>query len=152
CSRCTDDGRYTLQVIFNPGVDLTLAQVLVQNRVSLALPVLPDAVKRLGVTVKKKSPGVLLFVVLYSPNGSRDNLYLSNYASIQIKDELARARGVWDVILFGGQEYGLRVWLDPDRLAARNLTAGDVVKALREQNAQVMAEPAGQPPAADKGL
>jgi RND family efflux transporter MFP subunit len=148
CSRCTDDGRYTLQVIFDPGVDLTLAQVLVQNRVSLALPLLPDAVKQIGVTVKKKSPGVLLFVVLYSPDASRDTLALSNYASIQLKDELARAPGVGEVVLFGGQEYGLRIWLDPDRLAARNLTAGDVTKALRDQNAQVAAEPVGQPPAA----
>ncbi|HJT76845.1 MAG TPA: efflux RND transporter permease subunit, partial [Gemmataceae bacterium] len=140
CSRSTDDGRYTLQVIFAPGVDLTLAQVLVQNRVNLALLMLPDVVKQRGVTFEKKCPGVLLFVLLYSPDGSRGELALSNYASLQIQDELARVRGVGDVTKFGGQDYGMRIWLEPDRLAARNLAAGDVVKALETQNAQVTGE------------
>src|SRR5919205_370133 len=104
-SQCTNDGTYTLTVTFKLGVDLNLAQVLVQNRVNLALPQLPDVVKQTGVTTKKRSPDILLIVSLYSPDGSRDNLYLSNYATIQLVDELARVEGIGDVRLFGQKDY-----------------------------------------------
>lgn len=144
-SRCTDDGRYTLTVTFKPGTDLNVAQVLVQNRLSLALPRLPDLVKQRGMATKKNSPGALLLVSLFSPDNSRDTLYLSNYAAVQIKDELARLPGVYDVILFGQRECALRVWLDPNKLAARDLTAADVTRALTEQKAQVTAGPPVQP-------
>jgi multidrug efflux pump subunit AcrB len=138
-SQCTE-GTCTLHVTFERGVDLKIAQVLVQNRVSLALPVLPDAVKFGAVSVKRKSPGVLLFVSLSSPDGSRDTPFLSNYAKLALQDELSRLPGVDDITTLGPRDYGLRVWVDPDKLAARNLTATDVVQALREQNVQL-----GQP-------
>ncbi|MBP7933147.1 MAG: efflux RND transporter permease subunit [Phycisphaerae bacterium] len=145
-SQCTNDGVYSLTVTFKLGTNLDMAQVLVQNRVSLALPVLPDVVKQTGVTTKKKSPSVLLVVNLLSPDGRYDQLYLSNYATTQIKDHLARLDGVGDVTLFGQQDYSMRVWLDPEKLAARNLTADDVTSALKEQNVQVAAGQIGQPP------
>src|SRR5262245_60818197 len=115
-SQCTNDGTYTLTVTFKHGVDLNMAQVLVQNRVALAQPILPDLVKRRGVAVKKKSPSVLMIVNLYSPRGTRDNLYLSNYATIQLKDELSRLDGVGDVTYLGQRDYSMRLWLDPDRM------------------------------------
>src|SRR6516165_9897732 len=121
-----NDGSFTLTVTFKPGVDLNFAQVLVQNRVNLALPLLPDVVKQAGVTTRKRNPDILLIVSIYSPHDRYDQLYLSNYATIQVKDELARVAGVGDVFIFGQQDYSMRVWLDPDRLASLNLTAGDV--------------------------
>src|SRR5262249_25289657 len=150
-SQCNNDGSYSLTVTFKLGVDLDTAQVQVQNRVSQALPMLPDVVKATGVTVKKQSPSILLVVNLYSdinPATGRpyyDQLYLSNFATIQVKDALAGVEGVGDVMLFGQQDYSMRVWLDPDKLAARNLTAGDVIRVLREQNVQVAAGQVGQP-------
>jgi multidrug efflux pump len=138
-SQSTNDGSYSLTVTFKPGVNLNFAQVLVQNRVNLALPLLPDVVKQTGVTTRKRSPDILLIVSLYSPDGRYDQLYLSNYALIQIKDELARLEGVGDVIMFGSRDYSMRVWVDPEKLAERNLNAGDVVNAIREQNTQVAA-------------
>jgi len=146
-SQCTNDGAYNLTVTFKLGTDLDMAQVLVQNRVSMALPTLPDVVKQTGVTTKKKSPNIMLVVNLFSPDGRYDQLYLSNYATIQVKDELARLEGVGDVTFLGQQDYSMRVWLDPEKLASRNLTSGDVVGALREQNVQVAAGQIGQPPA-----
>jgi multidrug efflux pump subunit AcrB len=145
-SQCTNDGAYTLTVTFNLGVDLNMAQVLVQNRVALAQPILPDLVTRKGVTVKKKSPSVLMIVNLYSPDGSRDNLYLSNYATIQLRDELARLPGVGDITYLGQRDYSMRLWLDPEKMSSRNLTASDVVQAIQQQNAQVAAGQIGQPP------
>jgi RND family efflux transporter MFP subunit len=133
-SRCTDDGRYTLAVTFARGVDLPTMQVLVQNRVSLALPVLPDVLKQTGVTVRRGAPGVQLIATLSSPGGRFDGIYLGNYAAIQLRDELARLPGVARVQLVGDQDYVLRLWLDLDRLAARKLSAADVVRALEEQN------------------
>src|SRR3954452_20841398 len=133
-SQCTNDGSYSLTVTFQPGVNLNFAQVLVQNRVNLALPQMPDVVKQTGVTTRKRNPDILMIVSLFSPDGSRDNLYLSNYATIQIKDELARVEGVGDILLFGQQDYSMRVWVDPEKLASRGMTAGDVTNALREQN------------------
>src|SRR5215470_2943339 len=138
-SQCTNDGTYNLTVTFQNGVDLNMAQILVQNRASLAQPILPDLVKRRGVTVKKKSPNVLMIVNLYSPDDSRDSLYLSNYATIQLKDELARLPGVGDISYLGQRDYSMRVWLDPGKMSFRKLTASDVVKAIEQQNVQVAA-------------
>src|SRR5579871_6000795 len=147
-SQCTNDGTYTLTVTFHNGVDLNMAQVLVQNRVSLAQPILPDLVKRRGVTVKKKSPSMLMIVNLFSPDQSRDNLYLSNYATIQLRDELARLNGVGDITYLGQRDYSMRLWLDPEKMAMRNLSASDVVQAIEQQNTQVAAGQLGQPPVA----
>jgi multidrug efflux pump subunit AcrB len=145
-SQCTNDGSYALTVTFQHGIDLNIAQVLVQNRVALAQPILPDLVKRRGVTVKKKSPNVLMIVNLYSPDGSRDSLYLSNYATIQLKDELSRLQGVGDISYIGQRDYSMRVWLDPGKMSFRQLTANDVVTAVAAQNVQVAAGQLGQPP------
>ena len=151
-SQSTNDGGYNLTVTFALGTNLDMAQVLVQNRVSLALPKLPDVVKTTGVSTKKKSPSILLVVNLFSDTDKAtnkpiyDQLYLSNYATIYIRDELVRLKGVGDVSFLGQQDYSMRVWLDPERLAARGMTAGDVVNALKEQNVQVAAGRIGQPP------
>src|ERR1700675_1925269 len=151
-SQSNNDGSYTLDVTFELGTNVNMAQVLVQNRVAIAEPTLPDVVRAIGVTVKKQSPDILLGVSLYSednPETGRpyyDQLYLSNYATIQLKDALARVEGIGDVIIFGQQDYSMRVWLDPDKLQSRNLTAGDVIRVLREQNVQVAAGQIGQPP------
>jgi multidrug efflux pump len=145
-SQCTNDGGYNLTVTFEVGTDLDMAQVLVQNRVNLALPSLPNEVKQTGVSVKKKSPSILLVVNLISPTGKYDQLYLSNYATIRLRDELAQVKGVGDVTYLGQLDYSMRAWLDPDRMAARDLSASDVVAALREQNVQVAAGSLGRPP------
>ncbi|HWB00320.1 MAG TPA: multidrug efflux RND transporter permease subunit [Pirellulales bacterium] len=146
-SQSTNDGVYALTVTFRPGTDLNLAQILVQNRVALAQPILPPLVTRRGVTVKKKSPSVLMIVNLFSPDRSRDNLYLSNYATIQLRDELCRLNGVGDISFLGQRDYSMRVWLDPNQMAVRNLSAADVVHAIEQQNVQVAAGQIGQPPA-----
>ncbi|NBO92763.1 MAG: efflux RND transporter permease subunit [Planctomycetia bacterium] len=151
-SQCTNDGTYSLTVTFNLGVNLNMAQVLVQNRVAQAMATLPDAVKLTGVTTKKKSPSILLVVNLYSEKDEEtgkaafDQLYLSNYATIQLRDQLARLEGVGDVTMLGQQDYSMRVWVDPEKLASRNLTAGDVTRVLKEQNVQVAAGRLGAPP------
>src|SRR2546429_712285 len=145
-SQCTNDGNYTLTVTFKPGSDLNISQVLVQNRESLAEPILPDLVKRRGISVKKKSPNVLMIVNLLSHDGSRTSLELSNYATIQLRDELARLEGVGDITYLGQRDYSMRLWLDPEKMAVRNLTANDVVRAIEQQNAQVAAGQIGQPP------
>src|SRR4051794_36168636 len=151
-SQSSNDGSYTLDVTFALGTDINLAQVLVQNRVAIATPSLPDVVKATGVTVRKRSPDILLVVNLYSEDDpatgrpAYDQLYLSNYATINLQDALARLEGVGDIFSFGGQDYSMRVWLDPDKLASRNLSAGDVIRVLREQNVQVAAGQIGQPP------
>jgi multidrug efflux pump subunit AcrB len=152
-SQCTNDGSYNLTVTFKHGVDLNMAQVLVQNRVVLAVPMLPDVIKQTGVNVKKKSPDILLALAINSPptedhpKGVYDQLYLSNYALIQVKDQLARLPGVSDVLMLGQRDYSMRIWVDPDKLAARSMTAGDVVRAIREQNQQVATGQIGQQPA-----
>ena len=145
-SQCTNDGAYNLTVTFDLGTDLNMAQVLVQNRVSLALPQLPRQVQVQGVSTKKKSPSILLVVNLLSPDGRYDDLYLSNYATIQIKDELLRIYGVGDVTYLGQRDYSMRAWLDPRKMAARNLTTADVVRAVQAQNVQVAAGQIGQQP------
>ena len=152
-SRCTNDGQMFLDVTFELGTNLDTAQVLVQNRVSVAEAKLPEDVKRIGVTTKKKSPSILLCVNLVSekrPDGSfyYDQLYLSNYASLSVKDDLARVKGVGDVTFLGPRDYSMRVWLDPQKLASLGMTAADVIKAIREQNVQVAAGRLGQPPVA----
>ncbi len=141
-----NDGNYSLTVTFKHGVDMNLAQVLVQNRVSLAMPLLPDVIKATGVTTKKQAPDILLAIGVYSPDNTYDQLYLSNYALIHLQPELSRLPGISDVRMFGQRDYSMRIWLDPDKLAVRNLTAGDVVNALREQNLQVAAGQVGQSP------
>lgn len=146
-SQSTNDGGYNLTVTFEVGTDLDMAQVLVQNRVNLATPSLPPEVKQTGVSVKKKSPSILLLINLISPQRSYDQLYLSNFATLRLRDELAAIRGVGDVSQLGQLDYSMRVWLDPARMAARNLTASDVVAALREQNVQVAAGALGRAPA-----
>src|SRR5438270_603371 len=145
-SSCTNDGNYTLTVTFRPGADLNIAQVLVQNRESLAEPILPDLVKRRGISVKKKSPNVLMIVNLFSKDESRTSLELSNYATIQIRDELSRLRGVGDITYLGQRDYSMRLWLDPQKLAAYNLNTQDVIQAVQAQNIQVAAGQIGQPP------
>ena len=150
-SKCTNDGQMNLDVTFELGTNLDTAQVLVQNRVAVAQAKLPEEVKRIGVTTKKKSPSILLCVNLVSakrPDGTYyyDQLYLSNFATLSVKDDLARINGVGDVSFLGPRDYSMRVWLDPDKLAARDLTANDVINAVREQNRQVAAGRLGQPP------
>jgi hydrophobe/amphiphile efflux-1 (HAE1) family protein/NodT family efflux transporter outer membrane factor (OMF) lipoprotein len=145
-SQATGDGVMTLTVTFKLGTDIDKAQVQVQNRVSQALPKLPEEVRRLGVTTVKQSPDLTMVVHLFSPNGRYDEVYLRNYATLQVKDVLARIPGAGDVEVFGSGDYAMRVWLDPDKIAARNLTASDVVNAIREQNVQVAAGAIGQQP------
>ncbi len=150
-SQCTNDGAYMLTITFELGTDLNVAQVLVQNRVQLAMPVIPSIVQQQGVAVKKKSPNIMMIVNLISDKDAaghylRDDLYLSNYATIQIKDELLRLPGVGDVTFLGERDYSMRAWLDPEKLATRNMTADDVVNALNEQNIQVAAGQVGQQP------
>ncbi len=145
-SQCTNDGAYTLTVTFKLGMDSDMAQVLVQNRVSLALPVIPILVQNEGITVKKMSPNTLMIVNLMSPDGSKDNIFLSNYATINVKDELGRLQGIAGITYLGQRDYSLRAWLDPDKLAARGLSGMDVVTAIAQQNNQVAAGQIGQPP------
>ena len=146
-SQSMADGSMTLTVTFALGTDLDNAQVQVQNRVAQALPRLPAEVQRIGVTTEKSSPDMLMVVHLTSPDERYDMLYLSNFAHLQVRDELRRIDGVGDVQVFGGGEYSMRVWLDPNRLASRHLTASDVVRGIREQNVQVAAGVLGAPPA-----
>ncbi|WP_050403809.1 efflux RND transporter permease subunit [Bradyrhizobium embrapense] len=141
------DGTYTLTVTFKIGTDLNFAQVLVQNRVSSALSQLPAAVQNQGVTVQKRSTSILLFVTLTSPNKTYDSLFLSNYATINIRDELSRLPGVGNVTVFGAGQYSMRVWLDPNKLQARGLMPQDVVQAIQQQSQQVTAGQVGAPPA-----
>ena len=145
-SQSTGDGNLTITVTFRIGTDLNVAQMLTQNRVQDALSRLPDDVQRLGVQVRKAIPSILLAIHLYSPDKSRDTFYLSNYATLHIKDVLARLPGVGDVQFLGGREYAMRIWLDPDKAAAYDLSAGDVLAALRAQNLQVSAGILNQPP------
>lgn len=147
-SQCSADGSLTITVTFELGTNVDIAQVQVQNRVDVAKPRLPEEVRNIGVTVKKRSPDMLLAISLYSPDNSRDKLYLTNYAITQMNDRLARIKGVSDVTVFGAREYSMRIWLNPDRLAHVGMTAGEVVKSLREQNRQVAAGKLNQPPLA----
>lgn len=145
-SYSTADGSMSLTITFKLGTDLDQAQVLVQNRVSIAEPRLPEDVRRIGVTTTKSSPDLMMVVHLLSPNDRYDQLYVSNYARTRIRDLIVRLDGVGDVILFGEREYALRVWLDPQKLSAYGMTSGDVVEALRQQNVQVSGGSIGGPP------
>jgi hydrophobic/amphiphilic exporter-1 (mainly G- bacteria), HAE1 family len=145
-STSASDGSYTLTVTFNIGTDLDAAQILVQNRVASALASLPQPVQAQGVTVQKRSTAILLFVTLTSPDARYDSLYLANYATINLKDELARLPGVGNVNVFGAGQYSMRMWLDPDKLKARNLNAQDVVQSLQQQSQEVAAGQVGMPP------
>ncbi|MBR0654645.1 efflux RND transporter permease subunit [Plastoroseomonas arctica] len=147
-SQSTGDGRVAISIVFRQGIDVDQAQVLVQNRVAIAEPRLPEDVRRLGVTVRKASPDFLMVVHMLSPDGSRSPEYVSNYATLTIKDRLARLEGVGDAQVFGARDYAMRVWLDPDRVAARGMSAGDVVAALQRANVQVAAGAIGQAPRA----
>ncbi|WP_119462822.1 multidrug efflux RND transporter permease subunit [Rhodospirillaceae bacterium SYSU D60014] len=150
-SQATGDGSLSLTITFKLGTDLDAAQVLVQNRVAVAEPRLPETVRRLGVTVRKNSPDMLMVIHLSSPDGSRDPLYVSNYATLQVRDVLSRIDGVGDVRVFGARDYAMRIWLDPDKVAARGMTAGEVVAALRSQNVQVASGVLNQPPVPTPG-
>jgi len=145
-SQSNGDGSYALTITFKLGTNLDTAQVLTQNRVNLALPLLPEDVRRNGVAVKKQSASMMMVVNLVSPDNRFDALYLGNYAILQLKDALARVNGVGDISIFG-YEYSMRIWLDPEKLSARGLAAEDVVSAIREQNVQVAAGTIGAPPA-----
>ncbi|HTT09230.1 MAG TPA: multidrug efflux RND transporter permease subunit [Gammaproteobacteria bacterium] len=146
-SQSTSDGQMQLTLTFEIGTNLDIAQMQVQNRVSNALPKLPEDVRRLGVTTAKRSPDILLVIHLISPSKRYDQLYLSNYALLNIRNELLRLPGVGDARIFGAGDYGMRLWLDPEKIAALNLTATDIVNAVREQNVQVAAGTVGQSPA-----
>jgi hydrophobe/amphiphile efflux-1 (HAE1) family protein/NodT family efflux transporter outer membrane factor (OMF) lipoprotein len=148
-SQATADGVMTLTVTFNLGTDPDKAQVQVQNRVQQVLPKLPEEVRELGVTTTKQSPDLTMVVHLFSPNNRYDEVYVRNYATLQVKDVLARIPGAGDVEVFGSGDYAMRIWLNPDKLAERNLTASDVVAAIREQNVQVAGGVVGQPPTRD---
>jgi multidrug efflux pump len=145
-SQSTSDGNMTLSITFKLGTNLDTAQVLVQNRVAIAIPVLPPDVQRIGVTTKKQSPDITMVVHLVSPDGSLDSLFTSNYALLQVRDELARVDGVGDINVFGAREYSMRIWLDPNKISSRGLTAQDLVTAIQEQNVQVAAGIIGAPP------
>src|SRR5271166_5126482 len=152
-SQSNNDGSYTLDVTFEIGTNTNMAQVLVQNRVAIAEPSLPDVVRAIGVTTKKRAADILLAISLDSEVNPADGkpyydaLYMSNFATIQLKDAISRLEGVGDVFVMGQQDYSMRVWLDPDKLASRNLTVSDAIRVLREQNVQVAAGQIGQPPA-----
>ncbi len=145
-SSSTSDGKVQITITFELGTDLNEAQVLVQNRVNSALPRLPEDVRRLGIIARKQSPDLTLAAQFFSPDGSRDVAYLANYVTLQIRDRVARIKGVADANSLGGQDFTMRIWLDPEKLSARSLTAGDVTRALREQNLQIAAGSLGQPP------
>ncbi|MGR8952710.1 MAG: efflux RND transporter permease subunit [Gammaproteobacteria bacterium] len=149
-SQSTNSGSMALTITFKPGTNMDKAQVLVQNRVALAEPKLPEEVRRQGISVKKRSPDLSLVVNLISPDKRYDSVYLSNYALLQLKDTLARLPGVGDIAIFGARDYSMRLWLNPEKIAARNMTAGDVVNAIREQNIQVAAGVVGQQPSSEK--
>jgi HAE1 family hydrophobic/amphiphilic exporter-1 len=145
-SQSTGDGRMTITITFKLGADLDKAQVLVQNRVATALPHIPQEVQASGVTVRKSSPDVLLAIHLYSPDRSLDPQYIANYATLQVHDALLRVSGVGDITTRGARDYSMRIWIDPDKAAARSLTVDDIVTALRSHNVQVAAGAVGQPP------
>jgi hydrophobe/amphiphile efflux-1 (HAE1) family protein len=150
-SNSTADGRFSIQVSFDVGTNLDIAQVQVQNRVAIAQPRLPTDVRNIGVTVNKASPDLMMVVHLYSPDKSRDTLFISNYATLEVNDPLTRVDGVGSILVFGGRDYSMRIWLDPDRLQSLGLTATDVTSALAGQNIQVASGVLNQPPVAQPG-
>src|SRR5260370_18696324 len=145
-SQSTNTGNLNLTVTFKVGTNLDVAQVQVQNRAAIAQPQLPIEVQQQGITVKKASPDITVAIAFFSPDRSHDALFISNYVTLQVKDEIARLPGVGDINIFGVRDYSMRLWLDPDKLAARSMTAGDIVNAVREQNIQVAAGTRRGPP------
>jgi hydrophobe/amphiphile efflux-1 (HAE1) family protein len=150
-SNSTADGRFSIQISFDLGTNLDIAQVQVQNRVSIAQPRLPADVRNIGVTVTKASPDLMMVVHLYSPDKSRDSLFISNYATLEVTDPLTRVDGVGSITVFGSRDYSMRIWLDPDRLQSLGLTASDVTSALQGQNIQVASGVLDQPPVTHQG-
>ncbi len=150
-SQATGDGHLTITVTFRLGADLDKDQVLVQNRVAVAEPRLPEQVRDIGVTVRKASPDILMAIHLYSPDGSLDQQYVANYASLQVRDRILRVNGVGDLILRGARDFAMRVWIDPDRAASRGLTVDDITSAIASHNVQVAAGAVGAPPFAGAG-
>jgi multidrug efflux pump subunit AcrB len=142
----TNDGQLTLVSTFEVGTNLDIAQVQVQNKVQAAMPKLPEEVRRTGVTVKKQSTDMLMVISLYSPDGTFDELFVSNFGKINVKDQLFRIPGVGDVFILGEREYGMRLWVDPDKLSRLGMTPADVTQAVQEQNIQAAAGKIGQPP------
>ncbi|MBV9532891.1 MAG: efflux RND transporter permease subunit, partial [Bradyrhizobium sp.] len=151
-SQATSNGQLTITVTFRLGTDLDKAQVLVQNRVAIAQPQLPDEVQRNGVVTRKNSPDILMVVFMLSPDDSLDQLYISNYALLQVRDQLLRLNGIGDIQIFGARDYSMRVWLDPDKIATLGLTAGDVVAAIRAQNLQITGGQLASPPISDRAF
>src|SRR5947209_6642600 len=145
-SQSGNDGSYTLTVTFEIGTDLNTALVMVQNRVTLAMPQLPTEVQLQGITIRKKTPDILQVISFVSPDGRYDDVYLSNFATVNVKDELLRIEGVSDINIFGQRDYSIRAWLDPQKLASCGLTAGDVLQAVRSQNVEAVVGEIGQPP------
>src|SRR5436305_3123161 len=145
-SQSGNDGSYSLSCTFDVGTDLDAALVMVQNRVTLAMPLLPSPVQKQGITIRKKTPDILMMANFYSPDGRYDDLYLSNFALIHLRDELLRVQGVADVNIMGQHDYSIRVWLDPQKLAARHLSASDVTKAINTQSLDTALGQLGQPP------
>src|SRR5207302_9198905 len=150
-SNATADGRFTIGVTFDLGTNLDIAQVQVQNRLSIAQPRLPAEVRNIGVTVAKSSPDLMMVVHLYSPDKSRDTLFISNFATLEIKDPLTRIDGVGSITAFGSRDYSMRIWLDPDRLQSLGMTASDVTLSLQGQNVQVASGILNQPPVSQPG-
>jgi hydrophobe/amphiphile efflux-1 (HAE1) family protein len=151
-SQATSNGQLTITVTFKLGTDLDKAQVLVQNRVAIAQPQLPEEVQRNGVITQKNSPDILLVVFMLSPDDTFDQLYISNYALLQVRDQLLRLDGIGDIQIFGARDYSMRLWLDPDRIANLGMTAGDVLAAIRAQNLQITGGQLGAPPIADRAF
>src|SRR6201991_326017 len=151
-SQATSNGNLTITVTFKLGTDLDKAQVLVQNRVAIAQPRLPEEVQRNGVVTRKNSPDILMVVFMLSPDDSFDQLYISNYALLQVRDELLRLDGIGDIQMFGARDYSMRLWLDPDRIATLGLTSAEVVAAIRAQNLQITGGQIGEPPIADRAF
>src|SRR5712691_3990582 len=150
-SNATSDGRFTIAVSFDLGTNLDIAQVQVQNRVAVALPRVPADVRNIGITVTKSSPDIIMVVNIHSPDKSRDSLFLSNYSTLEIKDALTRVDGVGSILVFGGRDFAMRIWLDPDRLQSLNMTASDVVASLQGQNVQVASGVLNQQPMTNPG-
>ena len=151
-SQATSNGQLTITVTFKLGTDLDKAQVLVQNRVAIAQPQLPEEVQRNGVVTRKNSPDILMVVFMLSPDDSFDQLYISNYALLQVRDQLLRLDGIGDIQIFGARDYSMRLWLDPDKIATLGMTAGDVLAAIRAQNLQITGGQLAAPPIADRAF
>ena len=151
-SQATSNGQLTITVTFKLGTDLDKAQVLVQNRVAIAQPRLPEEVQRNGVVTRKNSPDILMVVFMLSPDDTFDQLYISNYALLQVRDQLLRLDGVGDIQMFGARDYSMRLWLDPDKIATLGLTAAEVVAAIRAQNVQIAGGQIAEPPITDRAF